>query len=253
MATKPYRNFYIICQDYVFGHDVAKTFKEQIKRYIPDAEIVGENFHPVRAKEFGPYITKIKSAGADVVFCGSWGSDGIELVRQARSLGLKAPFPIAFPSGVAPCMGSWLKEDSVGIHTAIGYTMHVNTPENKAMIAKYHEQHKDDELIDTRWPTAGVGQTILGWQMVFAAVEKAGSLDPGRIIEAFEGFWYKTCVGWWHMRKCDHQVILPMFGGVFASGKNPYFDIPWLGPNMIPFPATESAIPPTSDYNPRCP
>jgi len=65
--------------------------------------------------------------------------------------------------------------------------------------------------------------------------------------------WYKTPVGWWFMRKCDHQVILPMYGGVVEAGKNPYYDFPWLGPDIIKFPAAESSIPPTSDYNRRCP
>lgn len=103
------------------------------------------------------------------------------------------------------------------------------------------------------WPAGIVGQTILGCKMTFAAVEKAGSLDPEKIIEAFEGMWYKTPVGWWFMRKCDHQVILPMFGGEIQAGWNPYFDFPWLGTDIITFPAAESAIPPTSDYNKRCP
>jgi branched-chain amino acid transport system substrate-binding protein len=261
MATKPYRKFYIICQDYAWGHDVAKAFKEQIKRYLPDAQVVGEDYHPLATKDFGPYITKVIAAKADAVFTGNWGPDARLLVKQARSLGLKAPYPFVMTFGVDPYVEQELGDDSVGIHGAYDYTLRVDTPENKAMIAKYHALHKNSKDVLDWWPVGSTGHTIFGWQMVFAAVEKAGSLDPEKIIAAFEGMRYKTPVGWWSMRKCDHQVILPMFGGVIEAGENPYFNgsilpdkkFPWLGPDIMTFSAEESAIPPTSDYNKRCP
>ena len=68
MATKPYRKFYILCQDYAWGHDVSKAFKEQLKVYLPDAEIVGEDYHPLYTKDFGPYINKVIAANADAIF-----------------------------------------------------------------------------------------------------------------------------------------------------------------------------------------
>jgi hypothetical protein len=128
----------------------------------------------------------------------------------------------------------------------------METPENKAWIAKYQKQHQFDSLWK-KWPVTDAGAAILRWQMVFAAVEKAGSLDPEKIIAAFEGFRYKTPVGWWHMRKCDHQVMLPMFGMVTNAGPNPYFPFPWYGPDIVRFSAEKTAIPATSEYNPRCP
>ena len=263
MVGKPYRKFYIICQDYAWGHDVAKAFKEQLKDYLPDAQIVGEDFPPLATKDFGPYITKVIAAKADAVFSGNWGPDARLLVKQARSLGLKAPYPFVMTYGLDPYTEQELGDDSEGIHWANDYTMRVNTPENQAMIAKFHAQPENMNSKDVInwWPTGSTGHAILGWQMVFAAVEKAGSLDPEEIIHAFEGFQYKTAVGWWTMRECDHQVILPMFGGVVEAGENPYFNgsilpdkkFPWLGPDIMTFSAEESAIPPTSDYNKRCP
>jgi branched-chain amino acid transport system substrate-binding protein len=263
MAGKPYRKFYIICQDYAWGHDVAQAFKEQLKVYLPDAQIVGEDFHPLATKDFGPYITKVIAAKADAVFSGNWGPDARLLVKQARSLGLKAPYPFVMTYGLDPYTEQELGDDSVGIHWANDYTLRVNTPENQAMIAKFHARpgHKNSKDVIDWWPTGSTGHAILGWQMFFAAVEEAGSLDPEKIINAFEGFRYKTAVGWWTMRECDHQVILPMFGGVVEAGENPYFNgsilpdkkFPWLGPDIMTFSAEESAIPPTGDYNKRCP
>jgi hypothetical protein len=96
--------------------------------------------------------------------------------------------------------------------------------------------------------------------MVFAAVEKAKSLDPEKFIPVFEGFTHKTPVGTWTMRACDHQVLLPMFAGVVTTEPNPWYDgkidpnvnFPWLGSDIMTIDALKGAIPATPEYNPRC-
>jgi ABC-type branched-subunit amino acid transport system substrate-binding protein len=42
---KKEKKFYIICQDYMFGHDLAEEFKKGLKEYYPEAQIVGEDYH----------------------------------------------------------------------------------------------------------------------------------------------------------------------------------------------------------------
>ena len=96
--------------------------------------------------------------------------------------------------------------------------------------------------------------------MALAALEKAGSLEPEKVIPVFEGFQYESPVGLWTMRPCDHQAIMPMYGGATRGGENPYFNgsirpdvkFPWLGPDLKKLPAEKVAIPATPDYNPRC-
>lgn len=260
MAKKPYRKYYIINQDYAAGRDFGKAFKQQLKMHIPDAEIVGEDYHPIGQKDFGPYITKVIAAKADAIFTGNWGPDVINLIKQARSLGLKVPFPFVCVFGVDPYMQNELKDDAVGIHHAYCYVIRVQTPENEQMIAKWHAKHKDDKDFLTWWPVWHMGVVISAWKMVLAGVEKAGSLDPEKFIDTFEGFSYKTPVGVWTMRKCDHQVLLPMFCGTVQGGWNPYYNgsiradvkFPWLGPDIVEIPADKCAIPATPEYNPRC-
>ena len=108
-------------------------------------------------------------------------------MKQARDLGLKN---LAFVTlyGGDPYTLNQLKDDAIGMYHSQGYSMRVKTPENEKMIAAYHAKHKNDKDFLTWWPYAQIGQNILGWRMAFAAVEKAGSLDPEKIINAFEGF-----------------------------------------------------------------
>jgi branched-chain amino acid transport system substrate-binding protein len=239
---------------------VAKAFREQLKIYLPDATIVGEDFHPISNKDFAPYITKVQASGADIIFTGNLGNDLILLVKQARKLGLKTPFPFAITIGIDPYLCNELKEDVVGIYSAISADMRVNIPEWQTIVKKYHEKHKTDKDFETWWPFSLIGETIIGWKMTFAAIEKAKSFDPEKIIAAYEGFTYNSPLGPYHMRACDHQVILPMFAGAVEGGPNPYFNgsinpdvkFPWIGPNMVRFDGEKVAIPATPDYNPRC-
>ena len=179
-------------------------------------------------------------------------TDFINMVRQARHMGLQAPFPIFAPLSKHPYMIGELKDDAAGMYYAAEYSMRVNTPENQDMIRRYHEKHKDDKDFLTQWPFSDVAMAILGWKMTFAAIEKAGSLDAEKIIEAYEGFQWKSPVGMWTMRKCDHQVVLPMFGGIIEAGPNPYYKFPWASAKVEEFPADKVTLPATKDYNNRC-
>lgn len=260
MAKEPYRRYYLICQDYAAGRDFARGFKEQLKKYLPEAKVVGEDFHPLGTKDFGPYISKVINAKADVIFTGNYGPDQTLLIKHARSMGLKHPFPFVSVFAYLPDSLRPVGDDMIGTYTVVPYSMWLNTPENKAMIAKYHEQHKNDKGFHTWWPSSLTGQTIFGWKMVFAAIEKAGSLDPEKFIPVFEGFEYETPAGLWKMRACDHQLVQPMFGGKIVGGDNPFYNgsirpdvkFPWMGKDIRKFPAELVTIPATSDYNPRC-
>jgi len=253
LAKTPYRKIYSLQPDYLAGHSQDKDLREELPKYIPDGKVVGSDFHPFATRDFAPYISKVIASGADVIVSGTFGSDLINLIRQARSMGLKAPFPIFAPLGLHPYSIGELKDAAVGMYYTSEYLLNVNTPENQEFIKRYHDKHKDDKDFLTQWPFSDPAMAILGWKMTFAAVEKAGSLDPEKIIAAYEGFEWKSPVGMWTMRKCDHQVLLPMYGGSIAAGPNPYYTFPWEGSKVEEFPADKVSLPATKEYNPRCP
>ena len=253
IARMPYRRFYLIDPDYAPGYSGQKLIKEMLKTYVPDSTVVGADFYPLGVtRDFGPYITKIIAAKADAVINNGFSVDLINFVKQARSMGLKRPFPIFSALSKHPYIINDLKDDAQGVYWVHEYSMRVKTPENEEMIRMFHEKHKDDKDFLTWWPTSDCAMALLGWKMTFSAIEKAGSLNIEKIITAFENFQWKSPVGLWTMRKCDHQVILPMFGGVIEGGPNPFYKFPWAGPNVMELPTDKVAKPATSDYNPRC-
>ena len=66
------KSVYLLNQNYSHGHQVAKYFKDAIKRKRPDVKIAGEDLHPIgQVKDFAPYVAKIKQSGADTIVTGT--------------------------------------------------------------------------------------------------------------------------------------------------------------------------------------
>jgi branched-chain amino acid transport system substrate-binding protein len=93
---KKEKKFYILCQDYMFGHAMAAGFKHGLKENFPEGQIVGEDYHKLFLTDFAPYLTKIKASGAEVVYTGDWIPDAANLLKQARQMGITLPFAHIF-------------------------------------------------------------------------------------------------------------------------------------------------------------
>jgi len=260
LGKTPYKKFYLLNMDYKAGRDFADDFKKTIKNYISNAQVVGEDYPPLNNKDFAPYITKVIKAKADAIVTNSWGPDLTLMIKQARALGLKTPFPFVAVFAAEPHFGIELKDDLVGNWGVALYDMRIHTPENQRFVKAYHEQHKNDKDFNTWWPYGVIGQAYCGWKTALVGMEKAGSLDPEKMISTLEDFSYQTIVGKWKIRKCDHTALYPLFGFQVEGGWNPYYNgsirpdvkFPWYGPNYVTIPADNVALPATADYNPRC-
>jgi branched-chain amino acid transport system substrate-binding protein len=253
MAVKPYKNYYEVQPDFVAGRETDALIKGILKTSAPQIKVVGTEYTPFGTNDFGPYLTKMMAAKPDALIVGLYGVELINFIKQARKMGFASPFPIFSMFALDPYVMQELKEDGVGVYTTWEYELRIKSPENQAMIKKFNEQHKNDKDFITWWPSSSLGNALLAWKMTFAAIEKADSLDPEKIIETLENFQWKGPAGQWTMRKCDHQVMLPMYGGVIEAGSNPFYPFPWIGAKLEVFPAEKVVVPATKDYNQRCP
>ena len=126
------------------------------------------------------------AAKPDALIVGLYGVELINFIKQARKMGFATPFPIFAMFALDPYVMQELKEDGVGVYTTWEYELRIKSPENQAMIKKFNEQHKNDKDFITWWPSSSLGNALLAWKMTFAAIEKAGSFDPEKIIETLE-------------------------------------------------------------------
>ena len=198
------RKVYLINQDYAFGQSVSKAAKEMLAAKRPDIQIVGDDFIALgKVKDFAPYISKIRAAGADSVLTGNWGNDLSLLVKAASEAGLKATFYAVvggYPgtwSGVGTAGADRVKTldawhinaaDSAWQKTLLDYKTKYNTVSNVAYLPSFRVV-----------------------EMLAAALDKAGTSDPVKVAYALEGLKYAGPSGASYMRAEDHQMIAPLF------------------------------------------
>jgi branched-chain amino acid transport system substrate-binding protein len=238
LATKPFRKFYTMNMDYAFGHDAAKGFIRRVKQAMPDAQIVGEEYHPIANKDFGPYVSKIIAANPEVVFTGNWGVDLVNLIKQSRDLGMKAPFICYYlndPLVVMPV----LKEAAIGSWVCEAYMLTVPTPANKDLLERWSKKKKFTDL--SKWPFGSMGKAYNGTKFLMEAIKKAGTVDIPAVIKAWEGMKWESVTGPMVMRAEDHQVSIPLPVGEIVKTSQ-FYPFPYVGqPYMVPL--EKAAVP----------
>ena len=233
---KKEKKFYILCQDYSFGHAMADGFKKGMKEFYPEAQIVGEDYHKLFLTDFAPYLEKIKASGAEVVYTGDWVPDAANLVKQARQMGMNLPFAHIFLDEP-----NFLHE--VGVEGTKGLVQlsqygsenpTFKTPEQ----IKYYKTWNN--LWKNKWQapfnthlyehgTGNFGSYIMQTYWLLSVIERAKSTDPEKIIKIWEGDSYQYVNGKiMKMRTCDHKAIqdLHIFEFVPPEQQKVSFNIP---------------------------
>ena len=233
---KKEKKFYILCQDYMFGHSMAEGFKKGLKEYYPDAQIVGEDYHKLFLTDFAPYLEKIKGSGAEVVYTGDWVPDAANLLKQARQMGITLPFAHIFLDEP-----NFLHE--VGVEGTKGLVQlsqygteppTFKTPEQ----IKYYKTWNN--LWKTKWQapfntrlyehgTGNFGSYIMQTYWMLSIMERAKSTDPEKMIKVWEGDTYQYVNGKiMQMRPCDHKAIqdLHIFEFVPPDQQKQSFNMP---------------------------
>jgi len=212
---KKEKKFYILCQDYSFGRELADGFKKGLKEYYPDAEIVGEDYHKLFLTDFAPYLTKIKSSGAEVIYTGDWSPDAANLLKQSRQMGITTPFANLFldePNMLAE-VGI---EGTKGLINIKHFEMAgpaFNNPGMKKYYTAWNTEWKkfktapfNSVTFTYPWGTYGFWTQQMYW--LYSVMERAGSTDAEKIIPVFEGDSYQFVSGRVSkMRACDHKAI----------------------------------------------
>ena len=215
---KKEKKFYILCQDYSFGHGMAESFKAGLKEYYPEAQIVGEDYHKLFLTDFAPYLEKTKASGAEVIYTGDWIPDAANLLKQARQMGIKIPFANLFMNEP-----NFLHE--VGVEGTKGL-MNIDVYDMPHAFKNYPDYIKFFKAWNNGWKkgwkdpfnarlyelgTGGIGLYGASGYWLFSVIERAKSLDPEKIIKVWEGDVYQYPNGKIvKMRACDHKTVQPL-------------------------------------------
>lgn len=199
---------YLINQDYSFGQSISKGAREMFARKRPDIRIVGDDLHPLgKVKDFAPYVSKMKAAGAEVVLTGNWGPDLSLLVKAARDAGLDVVFYTlnAFNAGVPGSIG---KAGADRVRQVM--TWHANVADNKLekALVEYKKRYNEDLWLNL---------PRLQMDMLARAIDTAKSADPVKVAAALHGMRHASETGEVWMRPDDHQLITPQYVATFTK------------------------------------
>ena len=223
MASKPYKKYMCVGPDYSYGHSSWKMFKSKLQELRPDVEFIGELFPKFLAKDYSEEINKVLESKPDAVWCPLWGGDAINFIKQALPTGLfdkvKFAFPVAGALEVLVPMGSDMPS---GVYVSSRYFF--TSPDssmNQRFVNDYYTRFNE-------YPDYMAGETYAGVYFIKAAIERAGTIDADKIIEAIEKepLSWETPEGWKTMRSEDHSVVEDCLWGQTSPNKKYGFAIP---------------------------
>jgi branched-chain amino acid transport system substrate-binding protein len=196
LKDTPQTKFIAMASDAAWGRSSNSAFEEQIKKI--GKEVVDKIYAPVGNKDYSPYITKILQSGAQGCYVALQGDEARAFYSQATQYNLSERVQF-FTEIVAQADIKVLGKDAIGLMGSSRYPINYDIPQNKAFVEAFRAEYKND------LPDWTDGETYQALMILFAAIEKAGSPEPMKIVSAMEDLEVTSVKGPIKMRKCDHQ------------------------------------------------
>ena len=192
-----------LAQDYAFGRDGVKAFKDAIKK----AKLVHEEYLPAATTDFTAgaqrLIDKLKDQpGRKVIFI-IWAGAGNPF--KIVDLDLKRyGIEIATGGNILPAMTAY--KNFPGMEGAAYYYFGIpKNPVNEAMVARHYSQFKTPPDFFT------AGGFSAAMAVVTALTNSKGDASANTLIKTMEGMSFDTPKGKMTFRKDDHQALQSMY------------------------------------------
>jgi branched-chain amino acid transport system substrate-binding protein len=238
LAKMPFLKYWIAGDDYEFGHAIADGVWNNLKAMKPGVQLLGQTWWKVGEMDFTPYITAIVAAKPDFIIVATGGSGMVNFQKAAKATGLAEKIPFYQHTAIEITVGQALGMNAPeGVYGTANYLFYYpSTPANKAFVDEFRKLY-------SRYPKMTALYGYITAQFIARGFQKAGTMNKEKFIDAVEGMVLEdTPVGKIEMRKCDHQVTLPMFWG--STKKSPDYKEFLI--------ASDAITVPSSEYMPTC-
>ena len=193
----------ILAQDYAFGRDGAKAFREAVTK----AKVVHEEFLPTATTDFTAGAQRLFDALKDkpgrkiifIIWAGSGNPFKIVDLNPQR-------FGIELASGgnILPAMAAY--KNLPGMEGATYYYYGIpKNPVNTWLVTEHEKRFKSPPDFFT------AGGMSAGIALVEALKKTAGSADTEKLITTMEGMSFETPKGRMTFRREDHQAMQSMY------------------------------------------
>ncbi|RYF79516.1 MAG: ABC transporter permease [Comamonadaceae bacterium] len=210
-----------LAQDYAFGRDGVKAFKDAVKK----AKIVHEEYLPQNTTDFTAgaqrLIDKLKDQPGKKVIWIVWAGAGNPF--KIADLDLKRyNIEVATGGNILPAMASY--KQFPGMEGATYYYFGIpKNPVNEALVAAHYKQFKTPPDFFT------AGGFTAAMAAVTALKKTGGDTNTNKLIGAMEGMSFDTPKGQMTFRKEDHQAMQSMYH--FKIKNDPAFA--WGVPELV--------------------
>ncbi|WP_019121164.1 substrate-binding protein [Brevibacillus massiliensis] len=181
MMNKFGKKVYFVGADYVFPHFMNDIAEKIVKDN--GGEVVGSEYAPTDTTDYSPIINRVKKADPDILFLTLPGTSGVTFVKQARQFGIFEKMAVTGSATFDTEAYSAIGQISDSVYVVNRYTDLLDNSENKKFVEAYKAKYNPKYPIG---PTASSG-TYGVVMAIKAAVEKAGSTDPDKVVVALEG------------------------------------------------------------------
>ena len=207
--------------DYVYPQTTNKILKAYLMSKGVKEEDIMVNYTPFGHSDWQTIVSDIKkfgSAGKKTAVVSTINGDAnVPFYKELGNQGIKAEdIPVmAFSVGEEELAGLDTAP-LVGHLAAWNYFESVDTPENKKFIADWHKFIKNNK----RTTNDPMEAHYIGFNMWVKAVEKAGTTDPDKVIDAMIGVSVPNLTGGYSTMMPNHHITKPvLIGEIQADGQ----------------------------------
>ena len=208
--SKGAKTFYLVGNDYAFGRGMLDFTKKYIEQH--GGKVVGETYLPIDGTDWTPILSKIRSIHPDALISATaGGAPNVALAKQLKGAGMALPYGnLAIDEATAKSMG----DVATGIYMSGSYLTSIGTPQNMQFLAAMQkrfgkEMKTPNELSEPQYEA---------FFLYKAAVEKAGSTDPSKVIKALGEASFDGPRGRVSMNKSRHTPLSMRLGQIQADG-----------------------------------
>jgi urea transport system substrate-binding protein len=232
MENEKVQRWVLAGTDYVYPRTTNKILEAYLKAKGVKPDDIMINYTPFGHSDWQTIVADIKkfgSAGKKTAVVSTINGDAnVPFYKELGNQGIKATdIPVvAFSVGEEELAGLDTKP-LVGHLAAWNYFESVDTPENKDFIAKWQAYTKNPK----RTTNDPMEAHVIGFNMWVKAVEKAGTTDPSKVIDAMIGVSVPNLTGGLSAMMPNHHITKPvLIGEIKADGQ---FNTVWQTPGTV--------------------
>ena len=204
------KKFCTIGPDYDYGRREEAAFIEEIKKLVPDSEILYEAWPKLGETDFTAFITAIMAKKPDAIHGSIFGVDLVAFTKQAKPYGFFEKFPMMALYDL-PVLKALEQDAPDG---AMGFGMGCFFMDPNPRMMEFVDKFKK---IRATYPEAWA---VMGYDSMYllkAACEKAKTIETEAVIKAMEGMTFDSLRGKITIRALDHMGSVPVYQGVITK------------------------------------